>query len=358
MVYLKICIVSKFPPIQGGIATKTYWLARGLAEAGLEVHVVTNALAVEDDYKIGSCGKDFLLPEGIFIHNIEQETPWHIPYSKLFQEKLLNKLLGVCNQYKIDLIDSHYLIPYGIAAFLAGTITGIPYIVRHGGSDLAKFWDKGLLNELLKRTLSNAAAIVTDKTELGILNNNLVNLPRYVPDERYFHPEAKEENQISFAYIGKINYYWQHKGLDRILSYWDGFSFDSSLFFLAQGKGKADFLAQYKPDKVKFLDFIPPWEMPSFLQKIDFLFHLVNDNPIPDFSNIVVEAVACGAKILTDNPSAFICYEEYFDINKSVLSIDNFSISHNRFKDDQPIKIQYATYIKQNIELYREVCAL
>lgn len=354
---MKVCIISKFPPIQGGIASKTYWLARGCAEAGLEVHVVTNALAVEEDYKIGSCGTDYHLPEGVFVHNVEQETPWHIPYSQLFQEKLLSKVLKVCAQYKIDLIDSHYLVPYGIVAFLAGTITEIPYIVRHGGSDLAKFWEKGLLNELLIRTISKASALVTDRIELKNLNRNLVNLPCYVPDERYFYPKARDERDIVFAYIGKINYYWQHKSLDKILGFWNSLSSSSSLTFLAQGKGKASFLERCKPEKVEFVDFISPWEMPFFLQKINYLFYLVGNNPIPDFSNTVVEAVACGAAIITDAPTAFVCYQKYFDVAKYVLDMEAFYLQEHPplSQTKHPLKLGYTGYVLDNINLYSKI---
>jgi hypothetical protein len=40
---MRICIISKFPPIQGGVSMRTYWSAHGLAALGHEVHVVTNA---------------------------------------------------------------------------------------------------------------------------------------------------------------------------------------------------------------------------------------------------------------------------------------------------------------------------
>jgi hypothetical protein len=40
---LRICIIGKFPPIQGGVSMRTYWSAHGLAALGHEIHVVTNA---------------------------------------------------------------------------------------------------------------------------------------------------------------------------------------------------------------------------------------------------------------------------------------------------------------------------
>ncbi len=49
---MKICIVGKYPPIQGGVSAQTYWAARGLAERGHQVYVVTNAADAEDAYRI------------------------------------------------------------------------------------------------------------------------------------------------------------------------------------------------------------------------------------------------------------------------------------------------------------------
>ena len=40
---MRICIIGKFPPIQGGVSMRTYWTAHGLAARGHEVHVITNA---------------------------------------------------------------------------------------------------------------------------------------------------------------------------------------------------------------------------------------------------------------------------------------------------------------------------
>ena len=49
---MKICILGKYPPIEGGVSTQTYWLARGLAQRGHHVHVITNADEVEDMFRM------------------------------------------------------------------------------------------------------------------------------------------------------------------------------------------------------------------------------------------------------------------------------------------------------------------
>src|SRR6185437_12919278 len=49
---VRICVVGKFPPIQGGVSTRTYWTAHGLAALGHEVHVVTNAKEAEAPFRM------------------------------------------------------------------------------------------------------------------------------------------------------------------------------------------------------------------------------------------------------------------------------------------------------------------
>ncbi len=42
-------MISKYPLIEGGVASQVYWLAKGLGERGHKVHIVTNALEVEEE---------------------------------------------------------------------------------------------------------------------------------------------------------------------------------------------------------------------------------------------------------------------------------------------------------------------
>ena len=49
---VRICIIGKFPPIQGGVSARTYWGAHDLAARGHEVHVVTNAKEVRPPFRM------------------------------------------------------------------------------------------------------------------------------------------------------------------------------------------------------------------------------------------------------------------------------------------------------------------
>ena len=49
---MRICIIGKFPPIQGGVSARTYWSAHALAARGHEVHVVTNAKEARPPFRM------------------------------------------------------------------------------------------------------------------------------------------------------------------------------------------------------------------------------------------------------------------------------------------------------------------
>ncbi len=48
---MKIGIISKYPPIEGGVSSEIYWLAKYLGEKDVDVVVVTDSWAVEEDFR-------------------------------------------------------------------------------------------------------------------------------------------------------------------------------------------------------------------------------------------------------------------------------------------------------------------
>ena len=49
---MRLCYISKYPPVQGGVSRQNFWMARALADRGIEVHLVTNAPEVEEGFRI------------------------------------------------------------------------------------------------------------------------------------------------------------------------------------------------------------------------------------------------------------------------------------------------------------------
>ena len=288
----------------------------------------------------------------------------------------MDKTLEVINEYHIDLIDTHYLIPYGIVGYLASKIKGIPYIVRHGGSDIKKFVKDGVFRHLLRNVIQDATAIITDEKNRGLfenINSNVCVLPRYIPNEKYFSPSFTPHEIPTFAYIGKINYYWKYKSLDKIVTIFSGIKEEHKLLFVGQGKGFKNFSRFVDSSGLKtyeFRKFVHPANMPNLLNNIDYLLYFVQDNPIRDYSNIVGEALCSGVSLITDKAMDIGEHKRYIEIVSSdqiiTLTLDDIETAQKEIcgliKDrkgtsrySNKAKYDFNSYINANLEKFNEI---
>src|SRR5215467_6530016 len=152
---MRICIIGKFPPIQGGVGVRTYWIAHDLAARGHEVHVVTNAKEVRPPFRMHMRRQDWkrceatygaqpssALPGSVTVHWTDpvDRSQYHIPLASPFVSKLAGTAARVHSECPFDVIYSHYLEPYGIAGHLAADIAKVPHVVRMAGSDAGRLW--------------------------------------------------------------------------------------------------------------------------------------------------------------------------------------------------------------------------
>lgn len=173
---MKICIVGKFPPIQGGVSTQTYWTANELVGRGHEVHVVTNAQETEfgirqlilpnEEEKLGG----WVNANTIHRHetSILRERSY-IPWSNPYLSKLLGITLDVIERHGADLIYGFYFEPYGVVATLAGMITGRPVVIRHAGSDLGRLAKHPDLVSTYRWMISNSNVVITTKNTKDLI---------------------------------------------------------------------------------------------------------------------------------------------------------------------------------------------
>lgn len=307
---MRVCIVSKFPPIEGGIAARTYWRVRRLLDDGHEVAVVTNSGSVEPEYRIAGCGEhlDWLVRErGLRLHDVSGAVPWHVPESPGYLERLLNGLLGVLGSGEWDVIESGYLVPYGIAGHLASKLTGVPHVARHGGSDIVKFLEHPAYATLLRDVLLDAQVVVTDtdhEATVKAVGARTERRPVYVVDESAFHPDERRGRgkPAVYAYVGKINYHWRRKGLDQIVEWYAGQDSEKvSLRLIGQGVGESDFRRWVGERLGLILDiesFVPPWEMPGLLRSVDAVFALDADDAVKNRSMLAIEARRMGIEVV------------------------------------------------------------
>ncbi len=100
-------------PTHGGSGVVASELAKGLAERGHEVHIVSYATP----FRLGS------YHENIYIHEVEVASYPLFKYPP-YALSLATKLVDVALEYKLDLIHSHYAVPHAASAYLAQKILG------------------------------------------------------------------------------------------------------------------------------------------------------------------------------------------------------------------------------------------
>lgn len=239
-----------------------------------------------------------------------------------------------------------------------------------------KFLNVGIFKHLLRNVIRDAAAVITDDKNKGLfenLNSNVQVLPRYIPNEKYFEPCLTAHETPTFAYIGKINYYWRYKSLDRITDIFAGVKGQHRLIFISQGKGFknfSEFVSERGLKNFEFRQFVHPMNMPPLLKDIDFILHFTKDNPIKDFSNILCEALYSGVPVLTDDKMDLGEYTKYVElesrdqiINLPLAEVETVQAQINDiirawkgpFRYRNKLKYHFNRYVDANLEIYRGI---
>ena len=166
---MRVCVIGKFPPIQGGVSMRTYWSTHGLAARGHEVHVFTNAKEVRAPYRMHMRAEDWKRCEetyesgSVVLHWTDpvDRSQTHIPMASPFVTKLAATAARAHRERPFDVIYSHYLEPYGVAGHLVAQMTGLPHVARMAGSDAGRLWHHPQFEELYDHVLRSAELVVT-----------------------------------------------------------------------------------------------------------------------------------------------------------------------------------------------------
>ena len=333
---MNICIIGKYPPIQGGVSMRTYWHAHGLATLGHEVHVVTNAKEAVSPFRMYMRPEDWARCEASYgagsvtVHWTDpvDRSQTHIPMASPFVTKLAGTAARVHASARFDVVYSHYLEPYGVAGHLAAQIMGVPHVVRMAGSDAGRLWHHPQLEMLYDHVLKSAEAVVAVGTvaeravERGVTAERIVPGGHFAIPESLFTPDDPrldlnalrndvarepdfrdliwgelEPNRPHFGVYGKLG---ERKGSFSLLSALHRLKRsgrDAGLVVLAQGGVGVQerFRTQVSElgltDRILQLPFIPHWRVPEFLRGCLAVCCLEQDFPIGIHSPIIPREV-------------------------------------------------------------------
>ncbi|HEV2374528.1 MAG TPA: glycosyltransferase [Streptosporangiaceae bacterium] len=334
---MRICIVGKYPPIEGGVSAQTYWAARGLAERGHEVFVVTNAAEVEETFRIRlePGDEEFLAPAfrnggavRVFRPEHYGRRMTHIPRSNPFVSKLAGLAVQVVRAFDCEVVVGSYYEPYGMAASLAASWTGTRLLLEHAGSDLDRLMRLPELAAVYKQILRSADGVITRPRlawrflGMGVRPEALVMGPPYgmpasfTPDavplgpddiDRLASglPEAARPGRAFDPQLPTIGMYGKpgpSKGTYDLIAALgmlraDGCDFN---FLSMSGSGSMSHVGRAVnesglDDRTWLLPFLPHWRVPSFIRACTAVCFLERDFPVTIHGPVVArEVLTCG----------------------------------------------------------------
>lgn len=311
---MRLCLVGKYPPINGGVSAVTYWRARRLGELGHDVHIVTNSWCVEPEHRQEGVEKDLgnFLPKNVHLYSTDPgHDPGyrHIPFFRPDTEMLASLAIDVVRKNGIDLLDSWYLLPYAVSACLCKKATGRPLVVRHAGSDLTWLFESPFLKSLFLEVLKSADRIGTNDAGRGKLlslgipearlfpNSTSVDTSAFDPNVKAFDLSAHfDKGTPIFTCVGKIHPY---KGAFELVRAASKLDEEFGLLFVAGGTHLAELKRLVKSEgleqKSVFLGLQPPWRMPSIYTASSCFVAAEHDWPMQAHTPYAVfEAMASG----------------------------------------------------------------
>jgi glycosyltransferase involved in cell wall biosynthesis len=222
-----VLLTSLFPPSVGGIQTQTLALARGLAELGVEVHVVTRPAA-------GHAPREQL--HGVEVHRVGLARGG--PVATVAYVGLAARAVAALAG-RVDVVHAHQLLSPSSAAIAAAALGGPPFVVTAHASggigDVASLARQGALGRgrlLALRQLASAfiavsAPIHAELEGAGIPAARIRAIPNGVDTRRFAPPGPAERRRLRrdlglppvpvVVYAGRLS---PEKGVDVLVDAW------------------------------------------------------------------------------------------------------------------------------------------
>lgn len=333
---MKLCLIGKFPPIQGGVSMRMFRIAHGLAARGHAVDVVTNAAEVEAPFGMFMRKSDWAQCEAVYdpgyvrVHWTEaaDRRQQYIPMASPFVSKLASLGLDIAEAEGAEAVFSFYLEPYAVAGGIVAQELQLPHVIRTAGSDIGRLFDHPQLQSLYTRVLRNAAAVVTGPAlraklvDAGIDEERLVHDGGFIIDSAEFCPDGavldlaelisgvggaddygppvRGEGSPDRCYVGVYGKLGAAKGSFQLLAAArDAVSAGGDVGLLVMGQGDPPTQHRFNAmaedlglaDRVLQIPFLPPWRVPEFLRRCDAVCVLEQDFPIRHHAPVISREV-------------------------------------------------------------------
>jgi len=226
--------------------------------------------------------------------------------------------LIINNEFKFEIIHSHFAFPDGLSSVFLGKIFKKPVIITVHGSDINLYTDKmGHLKPMVIYSLKNAthiiavsAALKNKITKLGIADNKISVVPNgYNPS--LFRPMDKDAirrklklplNKKIVLFVGHLIFIKGVTYLIESMKFISELRDDTILIVVGDGHLKSQLnktVEEYSLlDKVMFVGSQPHEKIPLWINSCDLL---TLPSISEGFGAVLIEAAACGKPIVATN---------------------------------------------------------
>jgi glycosyltransferase involved in cell wall biosynthesis len=208
----------------------------------------------------------------------------------------------------IDIIDSHYFYPDGVAAAWAARDFGLPIVITARGTDLNFIPQYKLPRQMIKATATTADGLITvcaalkqTLVELGVSPTKVTVLRNGV-DLDFFRPLPREEARRQFGItrrtLGSVGHLIDRKGHQHVIAALPHMG-DTNLIIAGEGeklaalKGLASRLGV--ADRVRFLGAVSQETLRTLYSAVDAL---VLASSREGWANVLLESMACGTPVI------------------------------------------------------------
>ena len=318
---MRILMIVKYLPIQGGVSIQNFWLAQTLAELGHDVVVLTNADEVEEEYRVCLDEEDILKLTGYrktnsirVVSTKSDSNEFYIPYSRPFSSKLLSLGLDLVEDFKPDFIYAHYVEPYGVVAMNLSALTGVPYTIKHAGSDLGKLSKLTQLKSLHEAVYRRAMLVVTQAKHwpyfqsVGVSDEKMTVLGYKPWPADVFRPTNSPvcDGVCKFLIYGKtgktkgtdelleaLATYGSDKPKVKVIAYWGGKYFQKYL-------KKITSLRLVERGLLDLHHYVPHWKIANAISESHAVLYLENNFKISIHGpGIPFEVLGLGRRLIT-----------------------------------------------------------
>lgn len=303
---MNVLLIGKFPPCQGGVSSKYYWMYQALTRHfDFSWHAIT---ILKKPYCSTALPTN---PANISVlEDVDHELPWFIPKTDLIVDRLVNMGLQISNVKKFDLIEVNYLQPFASAGWILSTLLRLPLLIRPAGSDYHKFLSYPGVKLSMEAYLTHCSKILLPPEKIvdfhlrfpKIPEEKIIPIRRYVPDTEFFQPHFINDSPAAgvkkILFLGKINQFWSLRKIEILFGFLKN-NHEYKLRCIIDGSHCEQFIrfieSNINSSQLEIINgFVPPTDIPQEMQSASAVWNYLAPGGIIDFPNPHWEAIASG----------------------------------------------------------------